>query len=67
MSPVDVPIPFGVSAETRKYLGSVLPLERWSAATGEIDALRQHERDGCAPYSEKACDVRASGRARYRM
>jgi len=57
VSPVDVPIPFAVSEETRKYLENAPPLERWSAAPGEIGKLRRHERDGCAPYSEKARDA----------
>ena len=57
MSPLDVPIPFGVSEETRKFIENAPPYERWSVAPGEIDALRRHERDGCAPFSERARDA----------
>ncbi len=57
MSPVDGPIPFGVSDETRKFLENAPPLERWSVAPGDIDEVRRHERDSCVPFSERARDT----------
>ena len=57
MSPVDVPIPFGVSDETRKFLENPPPLERWSVAPADIDEVRRHERNGCVPFSERARDI----------
>jgi acetyl esterase/lipase len=57
MGCVDVPIPSSVSEETRSFLESAPPLERWSVAPAEIDELRRHERDLCAPFSERARDA----------
>jgi acetyl esterase/lipase len=55
--PSDVPLPAAISKEARKYIENPLPKEHWSVAPGEIDELRRHERDGCAPYSERARDT----------
>jgi acetyl esterase/lipase len=57
MNPVDVPIPFSVSGQARKVFENAPPLEHWSVAPGDIDALRRHEWDGCAPFSERAREI----------
>jgi acetyl esterase/lipase len=55
--PSDVPPPAAISKEASEYIENPLPKQHWSVAPGEIDELRRHERDGCAPYSEKARDA----------
>jgi acetyl esterase/lipase len=54
MSARDLPHPSAISAEAKAFFEAAPPPTHWPITDETIAAVRQRERDGCAPHSEAA-------------